>query len=1099
MSLTYNILVQSSDRAQQYSQDDLQLVSSFEVKSTFNPTKHFIEAGYYIEGELLELNRNYLNYRILSDSEIAGRSGATRLVLDPIEDITDLSYNVPLVQATYRFYDNLFSETKTRPKFYIEAISESRTEILLVTTDLQPTAIETYVSNINTRLQADSTFADITALFGEAVEVIAVAIDTVPFKNTRAVALKLYEPLPEFLTEKADLEIVELIADSISFFVESITVSEPIRPKRLAEPNFNLEELQETNLPTPYLNLDELLSTDETYSKALAEISTRSANKSAELNIDYSTFSNFVNFSSAVERLKNFKYKLELIESYEDQLDRLSTTPSAIASKSKLQSLIEGILRNFDHYEKFLYFEKSEDSWPKTGTNKPYQVVASTNTTAVNWYNAKLEEALEYDINNVNVLVNTVPQYIREDERNEPYTVFIHMIGHHFDNLWIYAKALTSKYDADNRLEAGLSKDLIEEVLKNFGVKLYSSTTNVDDLFRYFTLDTYELQGEVINTDLSVEGLQTSQEVYMKSIYKRLYHNLPLLLKTKGTERSIKVLITSFGIPTDILPVKLYGGVDRRVTPYIAQDEIRSGSLDKIKILDNTPEQKTLSYYTEIQNPDTDYTEDLHRIEVGYSPADYVNNYLLDRIDELFDIDTYIGDPQGVDYLQLKALTRALLDGLTRYDLKDFVRLIKFFDNRLFKMIRDFTPARAVVDTGIIIKPHLLERNRGTSVTAQSFGEQQFASTSQNLNTVLPIYIHTGSIETAFIAGSNAGAFDAKAAVVSYTTDWTASYQTPDGIRVRPIQEGSLRLLSRTDGETPTYTGEFSGSELTVTTGELNTANLLKKSNFRDIKYNTKKVDLSGSSCECGTGIIIATSDTSTWSRTLTSITFRGNLSSTGNFCFLSERGFVYSKDNTTPVLNQENTLSVTASGTGVGLFSATAANLDPDTVYYARAFVRNQDSSIVCYGSVLQLQTDTPVCTPFAGTAVRIKTVLAGVELFEGGTDCTIAGTTQDSNRVYLDVAQMSSFFTLNSSSELVIDNTSLQVPLNVNRYTYIEPSLVFTLSPNSLITGTSGQVPLSENNSFRVGTRSLLNPAGPGVTLITNSSDTTVNFIIC
>ena len=46
------------------------------------------------------------------------------------------------------------------------------------------------------------------------------------------------------------------------------------------------------------------------------------------------------------------------------------------------------------------------------------------------------------------------------------------------------------------------------------------------------------------------------------------------------------------------------------------------------------------------------------------------------------------------------------------YDIVDFVRLIKFFDNSLFKMIKDFTPARTSLSSGVVIKQHLLERNK---------------------------------------------------------------------------------------------------------------------------------------------------------------------------------------------------------------------------------------------------------------------------------------------------------------------------------------------------------------------------------------------------
>jgi hypothetical protein len=38
-----------------------------------------------------------------------------------------------------------------------------------------------------------------------------------------------------------------------------------------------------------------------------------------KLNIDYSDFNNFIFYSSATERLENFRYKLELLEYYTSQ------------------------------------------------------------------------------------------------------------------------------------------------------------------------------------------------------------------------------------------------------------------------------------------------------------------------------------------------------------------------------------------------------------------------------------------------------------------------------------------------------------------------------------------------------------------------------------------------------------------------------------------------------------------------------------------------------------------------------------------------------------------------------------------------------------
>ena len=48
-----------------------------------------------------------------------------------------------------------------------------------------------------------------------------------------------------------------------------------------------------------------------------------------------------------------------------------------------------------------------------------------------------------------------------------------------------------------------------------------------------------------------------------KGVYKRIYHNIPYILKTKGTVAGIKALITSYGIPDTILRVTEFGGQDR--------------------------------------------------------------------------------------------------------------------------------------------------------------------------------------------------------------------------------------------------------------------------------------------------------------------------------------------------------------------------------------------------------------------------------------------------------------------------------------------------------------------------------------------------------
>ena len=52
------------------------------------------------------------------------------------------------------------------------------------------------------------------------------------------------------------------------------------------------------------------------------------------------------------------------------------------------------------------------------------------------------------------------------------------MVAQQYDNTWLYTKDLTKRFDGDNRLDYGISKDLVADAIKDFGIKLYSNNFN---------------------------------------------------------------------------------------------------------------------------------------------------------------------------------------------------------------------------------------------------------------------------------------------------------------------------------------------------------------------------------------------------------------------------------------------------------------------------------------------------------------------------------------------------------------------------------------------------------------------------------------------
>lgn len=840
---------------EQFSQTDKDLIGTFEVNNLFNPNVNLSELHIYsLTDELLESHYDYSNYKQLGNAQSAGKSGASILTIDPIEDSKLYGYDNGGIKLLYHFLNDLYTEDKSAAEFYIDSISEDRTEVRLVSLTLSTRDITSYTTSVKNTLQNASYFSEFRLNFKNNDLFIGVNIDTVDLLGGKAVVVKLYEPLPDNYNTKSTLSIVEIVSDSVAYEVDTyIVLEEDIQPT-IRPANFNLEITDEHVIPTQYFNYNELFSYP--VNNVNSEIYSVYSEKGAEISINHSDFSNFIHFSSAYERLVNFKYKFDLITLYSGSIASGSNATTGMqgisGSKVYYENLLTGILNNFDHYERFLYYESGSNSWPKVNTAKPYINQISTTTEAVNWYTAKISEAYSYDNTNYNSIINAIPSYLRDDSNNENYLLFVSMIGQHFDNLWIYGKAVTDKYDGDNRLDFGISKDLVGEALKNFGVKLYTSNKSTEDLFSSIIGQSYQSGSEQINyyitgslTGSNTPIQPTSYDNYNKEVQKRIYHNLSHLLKTKGTERGLRALINCFGIPSDILKIKLYGGRNTDNTPFYGDYQYYTSSLDKIR-LDNTGSLITgsiLSQYTSNYKRDIKYTDDLHAIEVGFSPTDSVDSYIVSyslATSSLssFSIDSYIGDPRnltldtyglldsnGNTVSTLSDLTNTIMSSSDAYDVFDYVRLIKFFDNTIFKMVRDFIPARVTADTGIIIKPSLLNRSKAKSVQVE---------------VTQPEY--SGSIDTAFISGSNARSFGAKD---DYITSYTTRVQTPFGI-------GSI---TNNLNEQPKFNGELYNSGIVVTNGELNEDNPYKQVAITPYTYTIRVWDIANV-CIFNTGSI---------------------------------------------------------------------------------------------------------------------------------------------------------------------------------------------------------------------------------------------------
>jgi hypothetical protein len=273
---------------------------------------------------------------------------------------------------------------------------------------------------------------------------------------------------------------------------------------------------------------------------------------------------------------------------------------------------------------------------------------------------------------------------------------------------------------------------------------------------------------------------------------------------------------------------------------------IRNAVSDKIRVENSViPSGNVLSPFRSLaQNVaiSSSYTANTNLLEVAFSPQDEINQDIMDQIG-YFNIGELIGDPRqrsssATSYPNLDALRNAYFEKyISNYDLNDFIRLIKFFDNSLFKMIKDFVPARTSLASGVVIKQHLLERNKypqpqinnhSTIAYTTSGSVNNVPFTFQNIavsGTIAPAWnnFQPGTIEN--FSGGTGGTFEmfngvdtspygpngtGPQNIFGITQSWVEGIMTPLGI--------ANTVYSSQD---EFYDGEFSGSVLTVTTQSL--------------------------------------------------------------------------------------------------------------------------------------------------------------------------------------------------------------------------------------------------------------------------------------
>ena len=141
-------------------------------------------------------------------------------------------------------------------------------------------------------------------------------------------------------------------------------------------------------------------------------------------------------------------------------------------------------------------------------------------------------------------------------------------------------------------------------------------------------------------------------------------------------------------------------------------------STDKIRIEDNykSGSSSTLYVNRRVDISENDFAPiDSPKIGIYFSPTDVVNNDIVASFANL-DFNQLLGDPRDNFELEYPELRDSANDYFKKYtdnnDFWDYMHLIKFYDQSIFKHIKKLIPSRSKPHLGTVVEPNLFERSK---------------------------------------------------------------------------------------------------------------------------------------------------------------------------------------------------------------------------------------------------------------------------------------------------------------------------------------------------------------------------------------------------
>lgn len=204
-------------------------------------------------------------------------------------------------------------------------------------------------------------------------------------------------------------------------------------------------------------------------------------------------------------------------------------------------------------------------------------IVYSTHPDVVSLLEQKIEIAKEYDSNNNGSIINSFPQWMIEEDREQLLNLG-QIVSQYFDELYLKIENLPSI--KDNSFKEGKPLPFSGRLLESCG---FTST----DLFTDASvIESLLSRNENFNFEEKIHNIKNF-------IYQNIYNNLVYIYRSKGTEKSIRNLIRCFGVDDSLIKLNAYAdGVE-----YTLQDKVTYTSAKKKYADFNSPDRFNSTVY----------------------------------------------------------------------------------------------------------------------------------------------------------------------------------------------------------------------------------------------------------------------------------------------------------------------------------------------------------------------------------------------------------------------------------------------------------------------------------------------------------------------